>query len=317
MSQARVTTPGTCAYTACAGAKYKVARARQILGTTQLLGMGATNRAAVLQTDEAGMDGTTQVSIASKVNVHGGFLGVDQVQLVITQHAVMAVQAFAKRDVAWRGQTHHLNAFALGQLKDSAVGRFTGGIGEQHHTTWQRGILRSSTEEGVDRQEIVNQPRSDEQWAQQSTQILGVSGVGRVSAATQILVVHRRQRGTVGRTLDNTGGAGTGRRQRHRCGHGVVPAKLLTDSNTLGLRRHHTGKTPHRDAAPTLLASGGKAPVVHRVAENSVSDIVGGQRTALDVQLHLASGQRCNRDIDHAGLLQSNLRKRKAGVSIP
>jgi len=114
-----------------------------------------------------------------------------------------------------------------------------------------------------------------------------------------------------------------GRRQLHRlqhrmAGHRPVAVQPLAHRHAGVQRLHHLAEAPDRDAAPgrgggiaVVVAFGASAgagagagaglgvgrhgeevPVLHRLAEGGVGDVVGGEREVVDAHAHLAVGQR-------------------------
>ena len=220
----------------------------------------------MLQVHEAGVDGAAQLAVAGKVHIHAGRVGVDGVELVVGQHTVIAAQAFTEGHIAGRGQADHLDALALRQLEGGAVGGLARRAGQQHD---------AGAEEIVVGQEVVDQPRGDEQGAQQRLHVLGVWRVERVGRAARELVVDRVQLGTVRRTIKPALRRHAHRRQHHAGGHGEIAVDAFADRHPGMGGLDHRGKAPDRDAAPGVLARGVETPVVHGVTKGGVGDVVG------------------------------------------
>ncbi|MDT4835016.1 hypothetical protein FQZ97_686700 [compost metagenome] len=263
------------------GARAAQALARALGG--ELLHVRAADRAAVLQVGEALVDRGAQFAVAGEVDVHAGGVGRDAVQRVVGHHAVVAAQALAEGHVGGRGEADHLDAVALVQLEGRAVGRLARGARQQHG---------GGAEEVVVGHEVVDQPRGDEQRAQQRLQVFGVGGVQRVGVAAEVLVVDRGQLGAVRRRVGEARGREPVGAEHRARGHRPVAVEPFAHGHARVQRLHHAREAPHRDAAPAFFLGGKELPVAHRIAEGGVGDVVGGERKAVDAHAHLAVGQR-------------------------
>ena len=61
--------------------------------------MCTANRAAVFEVHKAGVNGAAYIHIAREIHINAGRMAVDLVQLVVSQHAVVATQTFAKFNI--------------------------------------------------------------------------------------------------------------------------------------------------------------------------------------------------------------------------
>lgn len=169
-------------------------RTRKIARAAELVDVRAADGAAVFKVGEARVDILAQGGIAGKIDVNAGRVGGDLVKPSIVEDPVVAPQALAESHVRRRGQSDQFDALALRQHEGSAPGGFARCAGEQHDGV--AGVV--GAEEVVVRQEVVDQPRGDEQRSQQRLLVLGLRGVERIAGTAQVAVVDRMQCGPMG-----------------------------------------------------------------------------------------------------------------------
>ena len=245
--------------------------------------MAGAHGAAVGQPRQMPVDALAQRHAAGKVHVHAGRLGGQLFQFFVGQHPVIAAQAFAKRAVGDRGKPHHLDAWALGQLKCRAVGRLAGCAGQQHG---------AGTKELLVGQKVINEPRSDEQRPQQGLDVFAQGLVERVGVRAQVVVVDRMQPRAVRCAIAETGAAHAVRGQHGMGGHGPVAIQVFAHRYVRVPRRLHRAKAPHRNDPPARFAGGEELPVLQHLAHGRVGDVVAGECEPVHLDADLAVLQR-------------------------
>ena len=176
-------------------------------------------------------------------------------------------------------QTHDIDAVALGEQigrDDRRLGRRAGDDD------------RVGAEEVLVGEEIIDEERREEKREEQDVFGLAVGRIDGVGLDVAVTLVGRRQLGTVRRGVEEALLIDAGRDD-----HQVAGARqVAVDPNTF---RHagmpgllDVGVTPDVQLPPARVRRREEVPVVHRVTEHGVGDVVRGQPERLDAEQRLA-----------------------------
>ena len=119
----------------------------------------------------------------------------DLIDLIVSQNPVIAAEAVAEFQIGGRRQADYFDALPLGELKCRAVGGLARRTGKQHDAAAEKIVVR---------EEIINQPRGNEQRAQQCLNIFRLWRIKGVGAAAQIVVVDGMQSGAMFGTVEES-----------------------------------------------------------------------------------------------------------------
>jgi hypothetical protein len=231
--------------------------------------------------------------VAGELEIGGGAV-TERAGVVVGEHAPVRAGPLDEVDPLGRGQTDQLGALAPADQKRGRERRLRRGARDDDR-------LRPG--ETVVGELVVEQERGPEQRSQQHLLVLVALLVTRVGVGEGVVVVDGRQlcpvRGDVGEAVlaDAVG-------PDHEVGRGrEVPVHPPAGREPVVLGGGDVGKAPDRDPPPPGLGRE-EVPVVHRVAEDGVGDVVGGQAEARDLEQRFTlSGLRWL-TLDEAGRVQ-------------
>ena len=140
-------------------------------------------------------------------------------------------------------------------------------------------------------QEVVDQERQHEQRPEQSLVVALPAGEGRIAADARVSIVDRcdalAMRGRVAQAALADIGGFDAKMRRHR----EVAEQALTLGDRRIAGRDHVAEAPDRNDAEAVWR-GKQLPVFQLLAEQRVSDVVGGEGEAVDLHQQRIARQR-------------------------